>query len=514
MQKPHKAFSVWLAVFLSGFFVVTSNNFSSASPAAGVKTATKSQSNIFGNISYANTKISGFATKVSILPGQPLVLKIEAPQTWNLKVYRQGYYKANQSDEKLIYQLGPLAKFRQPTFIFREGTRTVDAGNWKKTLSIPTKNWQPGLYVVKLKMSNHFGYIPFLVRTPNLKGKSVYVSAFQTMQAYNNWGGFSAYKGTIGDQTARENRSVLVTFNRPWGNAGIRHLLDNELGVAQALERYGTNIGWTTDFDVSTGVADISKSKTIVSSAHDEYWSPENRQAYDRAIANGTNVMIMGGNNSYWRIRYHKLEEKYLPSFYIYKSGKDPIEATSPELSTKFWRADPGASPESLLTASMYNHSATYCGSSMFDAQVVDSSWFGFKGTAVKNSQSIAGIAMHEMDQILPNSKIPAKTQVVLHSDFTCIGKDTISRPMSYDMVYYTTSAHSAVFSAGSTAWGCTLSPYCASVRKKSKQTETFVRQVTKNLLVAFNKKNVGILYPSTFNVNDIYPGIKVTLIK
>ena len=515
MPKFRKPAITTLAIFISFLYFATTLNFAQGQTATQPKSMNVVQSNVFRNLSSSNSQIAGYAVNFSIRSGEPLVLRVRAPFTWSLEIYREGHYSGAGVDGKLILRKVSIKKAMQPSPLFLSETRTVDASNWKNTLRIPTVKWQTGLYMVKLIMGRQVGYIPFVVRTLNMQGKTVYVSSFQTMQAYNGWGGFSGYKGLSGTQLTLSNRSQMITFSRPLNSVGIKHFLDNDLGMAQIVDRYGKNVAWTTDYDVAIGRSDISNAQTIVTSSHDEYWTVENRKSFDRAIANGANVIISGGNTSYWRIRYNDNRPGNSPAFFKYQYPNDPMMTQAPELSTTYWRATPGASPESLLTAGMYNHSANTCGSSNdYQAAVVNPDWFGFAGLSVKSGQIVSGIATHELDQIIPDSKIPERTEILMHASYECTTSNGTQKSAGYDMTYYTTAAQGAVFSAGTTAWGCALSRFCAPKRNQSLVTADFVRQVTKNLLTAFSQKNIGSRYPSSFNVNDIYPGIKVTLVK
>ena len=513
--RTNRWFTRGLIIFLSTVSLLSreitldSKEFSAHASVKHLKTQ------VFKDLSGANTKISGYTTKVSVLAGEEVNFKIHAPNPWAIEIYREGFYKGKNRDGKLIYHIGPLTRVIQPKFNFSQGTRTVDASNWRQTLSISTRGWKPGLYIARLKMGNDFGYVPFVIRSKNLRNKTVYIASFQTMQAYNNWGGYSAYKGQGESEPTSGNRAHRVTFDRPYGAGSLKHFIDNELGIAQTVDRFGKNVAWVSDYDISQGVADVTKARLLVSSAHDEYWTVQNRKAYDRAIKNGTNLMNMGGNASYWRIRYKDDNGRLARSFYIYKYDKDPIEDSSPEQSTKLWRAEPGASPESLLTAAMYNHSASYCGATNdYKAKMIESTWFGFAGTSVANNQIVPSIATHEMDQIIPRSSIPAKTQILMHSKFTCISTDGVRRNQSYDMTYYTTQTNAAVFSTGTVAWGCLLTRLCAPKRGYRQESVKFAKAVTKNLLKALSAKDAALQFPAAYNVDVIYPNIKINLIQ
>ena len=501
-----------VSVSLSAIFLFT--NYAVGKQIIQTKSVSTLASKVFINLDTSNAKISGYAPNVSILPGQPLVLRVSAPKAWSIDIFREGFYSGKQVDGKLIKHVGLRSPTRQPHFRFHKANRMIDASDWSNSYSVNSKNWKPGLYVARLNMNKKKGYVPFVVRTPNLKNKTVMIMSFQTMAAYNNWGGYSAYYGRNHFKTTSAQRSTLVSFNRPWGHHGLMQLINNEIGVAQTVDQYGKNVGWTTDYDISMSRSDVSSAKVLITSGHTEYWSPRNREAINRAIKNGKNIMFMGGNNSYWRIRYATAKAPYAPAFFVYKYLPDPLDSKNPSASTHLWRSPPNAQPEGILTAGMYNHSAVWCGTKRFNSQIVNPKWFGFRNLNLKKGVKIDGIASDEMDQVLSHSGAPLTTEIILHAKFQCVDGEKINHQLGYDMTYYTTPTHAAVWSAGTVAWGCALSRFCRNQKKLSSNTRNFVMNVTKNILETFSQSGVSAKYPSLPNVQKIYPGIDVKLRK
>ena len=470
-------------------------------------TRQKIHSKVFNGILNDHSRISGYATQVSLTAGQPLNLKVNSNQSWNLEIYRQGFYRGSNHDGKIIYRKNWITRSYQPAFRFISETRTVDAGNWNVTISIPTLHWTTGLYLARLSMYGNVGFIPFVIRSEDFTNKTVYVASFQTMQAYNNWGGYSGYRGL---SNSNGERASLLSFDRPWGNRGLQQYLYNEVGVAKTIDELGKNVAWTTDYDISVGNSDLTHARTIVTSGHSEYWSPENRDQFNQAIENGSNVMFMGGNTSYWKIRYQTESNGVSRGFYVYKSHSDPISSTNPTLTTHLWRKGPYSNPESNLTVGMYNHSAMHCGELQdFPSQTINASWFGFKSLKLKNGYLIKGLANNEVDQIIDGAPIPRSAEVLLHSSFRCRGNSNVVHRLNYDMTYYTTASNSAVWSAGTVAWGCALSRFCAAAHNQNAKTTAFVYTVTKNVLQAFSNKNVASQYSSKPNVTLVYPNFK-----
>ncbi len=75
------------------------------------------------------------------------------------------------------------------------------------------------------------------------------INAVTTWQAYNQWDGYSPYKGPDG---RRETRSRAVSFDRPYQQAmsGAGQFLQFELAAVRVAEHAGIPLGYATDVDL------------------------------------------------------------------------------------------------------------------------------------------------------------------------------------------------------------------------------------------------------------------------
>jgi hypothetical protein len=122
-------------------------------------------------------------------------------------------------------------------------------------------------------------------------------------QAYNQWGGYSLYKGPDG---RRETRSRAVSFDRPYQEAmaGAGQFLQFELPAVRVAEHAGIPLGYATDVDLHTYPHLLDGARTVLTLGHDEYWSTAMRQTATAARDRGINLAFLGGNEVYRHIRF------------------------------------------------------------------------------------------------------------------------------------------------------------------------------------------------------------------
>ena len=135
-----------------------------------------------------------------------------------------------------------------------------------------TTGWDPGDYLFRLDAPRR----PAL-RTPDRahpvqRGRVVIVNAVTTWQAYNQWGGYSLYKGPDGQRPdrARAVRSTAPT-SPPMRGAG--QFLQFELGAVRVAEQAGIPLGYATDVDLHADPHLLDGARAMITLGHDEYWS-------------------------------------------------------------------------------------------------------------------------------------------------------------------------------------------------------------------------------------------------
>ena len=181
--------------------------------------------------------IEGFADRVSVAPGDPVRLYVSTTaRTWTATAFRLG------RDARSVWTSTPQPGHPQPAAIIQKPTNTVVAP-WAPSLTVDTTGWDTGDYLFRLDAPGAQRYVPLTVRTTSNAGLLVIINAVTTWQAYNQWGGYSLYKGCDG---RRETRSRAVSFDRPYQQAmaGAGQFLQFELPAVRVAEHAGSR--WAT----------------------------------------------------------------------------------------------------------------------------------------------------------------------------------------------------------------------------------------------------------------------------
>lgn len=273
-------------------------------------------------------QIEGYPTQSSARAGQRVGLKVStSARTFRVRAYRLGAYRGGTG--RLIWQSRAVTGKRRSGAVFeRRSTRTVVAP-WGRSLTVPTRGWPAGAYVFKLTASTGWqAHVPFFVRSRTAKGKVALVAPITTWQAYNDWGGYSLYRGASGDR-----RAWAVSFDRPYPAPGAGEMMHGVVPVVIRAERLGIALAYFTNTDIAARPRALSGARGYVSMGHDEYWSLPMRRNVLRARAAGTNLAFLGANTMYWRIRLENRRTGPRRVVVGYRSDAhlDPMRRTHPD---------------------------------------------------------------------------------------------------------------------------------------------------------------------------------------
>ena len=429
--------------------------------------------------------MSAYTDRPSARPGEPVSLHVSTTaKTYRVIAYRMGYYGGTQA--RRVWRSKPLAGTRQKAVGFDQELRMPYA-KWRPSTKLRTAKWPSGSYLLRLVGDNGSEWlVPLLIRERNTKGKIVVVVPDTTFQAYNAWGGWSAYKGPEGD------RSRAVSYSRPYKNrAGTGGYLYLAQPVVRFVEKWGLPVAYVAASDLDAGTAAMSGAEGVVMLGHDEYWTPERRQRTEVARDAGTDLAFLGANAAYWRIRL-ETGPGDMRKVVIYRDHReDPL--TGPRTTVKF-RDEPAANPERSLIGIQFG-----CLQAVGTYTVTDPGFFLFRGTGVKRGDEFQGVVLGEVDQAAMGPSTPSNLQVVARNPTTCGGRPTESHSS-----YYSTESGAGVFASGSMGWvrhalrnlpRHPLSPPPRSAR--------FVRMVTRTLLTEMAAGPMGAKHPAVGNIDQ-----------
>ena len=263
--------------------------------------------------------IQGFATAISVQPGDTVQFKINTPSTnYHFDILRLGYYQGNGA-RKVAAGLRPSVSLPQTQPACKtdsQPTGLIDCGNWGVSASwtVPTTAVS-GVYIAHLVRDDASGgsHIVFVVRNDASHSDIIYQTSDETWQAYNSYGGNSLYQCASncppGNPDAYLGASK-VSYNRPFHTAdddqgGRSWLMYAEYPMIRFLEANGYDVSYTTGMDVatSTGGSLLTNHKVFMSSGHDEYWTGSQRANVEAARDHGVNLAFFSGNEVFWKTR-------------------------------------------------------------------------------------------------------------------------------------------------------------------------------------------------------------------
>ena len=434
-------------------------------------------------------ELAGYADHVSVRSGEPFRLFVTSSDgAFTVHAFRIGWYGG--AGAKLIWTSAGVQGKAQPKPLLTRN-RMITATNWTPSLTVQTKGWPPGSYLLLLRASTgKEKYVPIVVRSDSARDAVLIVSAVNTDEAYNAWGGYSLYHGP---RRKPAKRSLMVTFDRPYDLDGARGVFNDNLPLVQLAEQSGVPVAYATSVDLQADPGLADGARAIVFGGHDEYWSAQMRQVVTAARDAGTNLAFLGANAVFWRVRY--AADGHGPDRIMvgYKDATLDPEHDSPG-TTVHWRATPYPDPENSLTGMLYE-----CSQATGAFTVLDPNFFLYAGTGAGLESSYPGLIGDEADRAYPIAGTPPDLQVVAHSPVTCHRKHSVS-----DATYYTTDSGAGVFDTGTIEWVRALeSPDPAN--DVGPASVAFARKVTLNLLTALAAGPLGRDHPAIGNLDFLH---------
>jgi hypothetical protein len=454
----------------------------------------------------AGKGIEGYADRVSAQRGDTVGFYISTTaSTFRAQAFRMGWYDGVGA--QLVWESREMRGTRQAPATLVAPTETVVA-QWKRSFRVTLDDrWKPGDYLIKLVASTGQSYIPLTVRDDARRSAILAINAVTTWQAYNRWGGHSLYVGPNGSAL---HRSLIVSFDRPYANTpysvfspgdGSGDFTADELGFVTFADRENLDITYTTDIDVHEHPELLLHHHVIVSMGHDEYWSVPMRRGLLAARDKGINIVFLGANAIFRRIRLERSPLGIDRQEVNYRDvALDPFRSIDPAQVTTNWDSAPVPQPPAALVG---QSSAGYNLAASPDGVVVDSSSWIFAGTGLHNGDHIRHLISNEFDGVDAMWPTPPTIEVLFHSPLP-------PAPFNHsytDVTYYTTPSGAGVFATGDIGWSCKLYDGGCIGPVPTSTPDLAVQQITRNVLQAFSAGPAGHAHPSIPNLRRL--GIK-----
>ncbi len=423
----------------------------------------------------------GWFSSSSATCGQSVALHISgngAPVT--IKVFRMGYYGGagarliEETTTKPISHYSASAPSKAPESLVIADWPIA----WYFTISSQTL---PGQYLIRLDDKNgDANFVPIMVVNPDGKNPVTFISSVLTWQAYNEWGGYSLYKGP---NRTRYTRAMVVSFNRPYDGDGAGQFRYMEFPIVRLAEKLGIDLNYITDLEVNKDVAALQSTKSIVFGGHGEYWTSAMREALDAAVAKGVNLVSFGGNAGYNRPRLQANDRQLV----MWRGNASDPNRKNSVLATSRWRSSPICKPESMLLG------AQYVGLGVNgDYTIAHPLRWPF--SVMKHPALLRGVVGREVDS-------PLYTRGPAVEDLAWAEIKLRGKPITAMATYYTNSKNAGVLDISTNGWTCAIDGVCPWHPAHFEETQTDVRLVTEEILKGITKGPLGLWRPAMIDI-------------
>lgn len=425
---------------------------------------------------FNNDEVFGFVGRHSVKVGEPIPVMLSrkpgsAPVDGFLRFYRVGDYPFGR---RAVWTSSTNSV---PAYPVLRSAAALGV-SWPAIIEVDTAEWEPGCYTADFhcvsRQEPYYDLIQAIVRPPRPSGSVLVKLSTNTWQAYNRFGGHSLYPDV--EEPDADERGAMVSFDRPTPPTFFEY----EAYLVRWIEALGRRSGFAVDyaanFDVHADQSLLDSYKLVVCGSHDEYWSAEEFDAFERRILyNGRNTIFFGANTAYWQVRYADVNgapgsQDRGRQMICWKSLDDPIvsRATGGRAllgATARYR-DGARRPENMLMGAAYQ--------SWFQAQAGDGPRFSyevqridlpfFQGTGLRVGDELAEVVGYEWDNRDPagdgrrlwdqaHSSIPLLLLDSIQVLFSGHPVDRLGRPGLAEAVYFVSPAGAKVFNAGSIRW-------------------------------------------------------------
>jgi hypothetical protein len=422
------------------------------------------------------TAIEGWASAVSVLPGQQVQLHVSTNDgdRYRVELYRLGWY--GSLGARLIACSPDCGGEKAGQHYGAEILNGLIRANWPvtDTLTIPATAVS-GYYYALLRVTSGGddadarGYVPFVVREAPTRHSQILVQVpVNTWQAYNPWGGKSLYPFNSTDLAP----AVRVSFDRPLAFTA-QGPFDWEYNFVRFLEREGYDVSYQTDADTDARPQSLLEHRLVIVNGHGEYWTKVMRDAFNNARNSGTNLAFTGSNAAYWQVRYEDAQRTLVG----YKEAA-PDPEPNPALRTIRFRQLTPPRPECALMGVMFlrlrEHQSGPVDYTVTNAATANP-WFS--GTGFHPGDMVLDVVGNEWDS-LPDAPAP---EVCKKPNLTVLFHFE-GEPADADAVRYTATSGARIFAGGAQQLSWSLDTFNLTRFGRTLPPDTRLQQFMRNV--------------------------------
>ncbi len=411
---------------------------------------------------------------MSLAPGEPLnIMAAGGPRQPNRRI-RLEVFRVSASGPEPVWTSG----FADIGYLGATASGAAIGPGWPATFAdIDTRAWRPGCYTCDLveqtTATRDIKAAQWIISNPARTAAVLCRLGTNTYQAYNPWGGHSLYPN--GDD---EMRGLIVSFDRP----APPSFFEYDVNLVAWLESLAASLGgveYAGNFDVHADPALLDAYPLVITGGHDEYWSKEEFDSFERRIfKQGRNTAFFGADAAYCQVRYADLNRapngrELGRQIVCYKTSSDPIARRAGArdaslLVTADFRQD-SRRPETMLIGGAYQNWFQPDSPQRPAYLVARTDLPFFAGTGWRAGDRAADVIGYEWDNRDPDgdgrrlwdatrSRIaaiePEAIQVLFRGH--AVGAD--GQAGLAEATYFTSTAGAKVFNAGAVRWAWGLS--------------------------------------------------------
>lgn len=397
-----------------------------------------------------------------------------------IKIYRMGYYGG--AGARLITSTTiPAVKAGTKAIITKPPTSTATT-NWPAAWYLKINQATiPGQYLLRLDDKGpDSSFVPLTIVDPNIKSAITLVSSVLTWQAYNQWGGYSLYKGP---NMTRGTRATVVSFNRPYDGDGSGQFRYMEYPIIKIAEQLGLDMNYITDLELDGGVPSIRTTRSILFGGHSEYWTVKMRTAVQAAVDAGINLVSLGGNAAYAHPRLQANNRELV----MWRSSVADPNRNDPVLATTGWRQYPISQPEAKILGAQYVGLGVSA-----DYTIPHPDRWPF--TTMTHPAVLKSIVGREVDS--PLYSVGPAVEVLADSAIDFHGK-----AVTIMATYYTNAKNAGVIDISTNGWTCAIDDICPWHPQISKDTKNDAHLITEEILKGLSRGPLGIWRPAIIDI-------------
>ena len=290
-------------------------------------------------------------------------------------------FRVGVTDEVVLNSTASMTKQTVPNDAW------VNCCDWPVglTLQVPL-DWQSGYYRARFTSPSggQPAWLSFVVktRTPAADTNMVFQVPFDTAQAYNPWGGKSAYEFNSSNGV----RAQALSMFRPSLDAAGEEYIVGVVSYIRWAESRGIKMDYITSDDLHEDPKALDPYKVFLTVGHDEYWTQTMRDALDAHIDGGDHAIIMSGNTMWWRIR--RVTDDYGRAL-----GKTLIERQSGTAGANWFEFDREGRTigANFFKGGFINSGTAPAAQLERNYTVYDSAHWAFAGTGLANGSEFGG---------------------------------------------------------------------------------------------------------------------------